>query len=92
MTKYKSVTTDNKEIWYDIVENGFHIYIGNTANKVYVQEEPFIPDHSKTYEENAIEMCESLCTVNDSSSVDYRLTNLESNVDYLMLLNDSTDE
>lgn len=90
MTKYESLTTDNKEIWYDVVEQGFHIYIGSTVNKVYVQEEPFIPDHSKTYEENAIQMCKDLCTppVNKQSSIEERVTNIEANIDYLMLLND----
>lgn len=92
MTKYDKLSRRNQSIYYEVLEDGFKIYIGQTIHADIHQYEPYIPDPSKTYEENAIEMCESLCTVNDSPSVDDRLTNLESNVDYLMLLNDSTDE
>lgn len=77
--------------YYEVTEDGFDIYDSeNATTPIYHQYEPFIPDHSKTYEENAIMMCEEL-----SKSVEYhdyteeRLTNIEANIDYLMLLNDA---
>lgn len=91
MVKYEK-QYENKDVYYEILEDGFKIYVGQTNRPSIHQYEPYIPDPSKSYEENAKDMCESLCTVNDSPSVDDRITNLESNVDYLMLLNDSTDE
>ena len=52
-------------------------------------------DEDKTYEENAIDMCESLCSIQkESKDFNTRLTTVEANMDYLMLLNDpdSTSE
>ena len=80
---------NNKNVYYEILEDGFKIYIGQTVNASIHQYEPYIPDPSKSYEENAIQMCEDLCKQNtDSPSIEDRVTNIEANIDYLMLLND----
>ena len=89
MILFDKKTPDGKSVYYNTTEDGFDIYIGSEGNLVYTQHEPFIPDHSKTYEENAIQMCEELSKVVEHH--DYmgeRITNIESNIDYLMLLND----
>ena len=80
---------NNKNVYYEILEDGFKIYIGQTVNASIHQYEPYIPDPSKSYEENAIQMCEDLCkNDNKSPSIEDRVTNIEANIDYLMLLND----
>lgn len=89
MTKYAEQRYDGSDIFYNISDDGFDIYIGSEKNLVYTQHEPFIPDHSKTYEENAIMMCEDLCKEPEQhASFEDRLTTVEANVDYLMLLRD----
>lgn len=42
-----------KDLYYTIDENGYHIYDRNDPLFHIHQYEPYIPDHSKTYEENA---------------------------------------
>ena len=81
---------ENKSVYYEILEDGFKIYIGQTTYPSIHQFEPYIPDHTKSYEENAIQMCEDLCAapVDKQSSIEDRVTNIEANIDYLMLLND----
>jgi len=44
----------NKDLYYEITENGYHIYDRNDPLFHVHQYEPYIPDHSKSYEENAI--------------------------------------
>ena len=93
--KYNNETTN---LQYEIFDDGFDIYIGDRKYPLYKQREPFIPDPSKSYEENAIAMCKEYCEMRENNnsetfvSVEDRLTAVESNVDYLMLLNDSLDE
>lgn len=41
------------ELYYEIVENGYHIYDRNDPLFHIYQYEPYIPDPSKSYEENA---------------------------------------
>lgn len=41
----------NKEYTYEVTENGYFIFIN--GEKVIHQYEPYIPDKTKTYEENA---------------------------------------
>lgn len=44
-----------KDLYYVIEENGYHIYDRNNPNfHVYQFEPDYIPDPSKSYEENAI--------------------------------------
>ena len=89
MIKYEKQRYDGTDIFYNVTDDGFDIYFGSTANLTYTQHEPFIPDHSKSYEENAIQMCEDLCKEPEHhESIEDRVTNIEANIDYLMLLND----
>ena len=72
-----------------MTDNGFNIYIGQTSRPTWKQYEPYIPDPSKSYEENAVQMCEELSSPPEHhNTAEERLTNIEANIDYLMLLND----
>ena len=42
-----------KDLYYVIEENGYHIYDRNDPLFHIHQYEPYIPDHTKSYEENA---------------------------------------
>ena len=42
-----------KDLYYVTEENGYHIYDRNDPLYHIHQYEPYIPDHSKSYEENA---------------------------------------
>lgn len=90
MVKYDKLNANNQSIYYEILEDGFKIYIGQTVQPSIHQYEPYIPDPTKSYEENAIQMCEDLCenANNMVPSIEDRVTNIEANIDYLMLLND----
>lgn len=78
---------------YEVTSTGYNIYIGDVDCPTYAQYEPFIPDHSKTYEENAIADCkrysEETKDVTKELPIEERITTIESNVDYLMLLTDA---
>lgn len=90
MTKYDKQTVSGSDIYYDIVRNGFHIYIGNTSRPMIIQEEPFIPHPELSYEENAKQMCEAYCNqTSPNDSFEDRISAIEANVDYLMLLTDA---
>lgn len=100
MTTTEYTMKDGSLLSYEIFNDGFDIWIGDVdRTPTYRQREPFIPDKSKSYEENAISMIkeisdESNNPKNNASPIDERLTNIEANIDYLMLLNDadSVDE
>ena len=51
-----------KDLYYEITENGYHIYDRNDALFHVYQYEPYIPDKTKSYEENAQAQIESLTT------------------------------
>lgn len=42
-----------KDLYYELTENGYHIYDRNDPLFHVHQYEPYIPDHTKSYEENA---------------------------------------
>ena len=75
---------------YEIFDDGFEIYQGDRAFPMFSQHEPFIPDPTKSYEDNAKMMCQELCVQakNPQPSMTQRITDVEANIDYLMLLND----
>lgn len=68
-----------KDLYYTIEENGYHIYDRNDPLFHIHQYEPYIPDHSKSYEENAIaqiaeltaepEPTEQLYTLDEAAAV-----------------------
>lgn len=70
--------------------------IGDSTVPTYSQYEPFIPDQSKSYEENVILNCDRYSEESKQkapgTTIDELITSLESNVDYILLLNDSTEE
>lgn len=49
-----------KDLYYVIEENGYHIYDRNDPNYHIHQYEPYIPDSTKSYEENAQVQIEEL--------------------------------
>ena len=49
-----------KDLYYVIEENGYHIYDRNDSLFHVHQYEPYIPDHTKSYEENAQAQIEEL--------------------------------
>ena len=42
-----------KDLYFEVVENGYHIYDRNDSLFHVFQYEPYIPDKTKTYSENA---------------------------------------
>lgn len=91
MTKYEKPMDGGLDIYYETFEDGFDIWIGRTDGyPAYTQRIPNIPDPSKSFEENAKDMCAFLTTPQESGkgNIDDRLTSVEANIDYLMLLND----
>lgn len=86
--------TAGNMFYYEILDDGYKIYVGDVEYPTYHQYEPFIPDHNITYEENAINDCKnmSISVTDPVPSVEERLTNVEANIDYLMLISDNTEE
>lgn len=85
--------SSSEKLMYTIYENGFDIYIEGSTHPFIHQPEPFIPYPNMTYEENARTMCKELSTESEAVQADLtfneRLTNVEANIDYLMLLTDA---
>ena len=56
--KNTNYSIDNKPISYEVTDNGYMIYLDG---KAWIhQYEPYIPDKSKSYEENAIAQIEEI--------------------------------
>lgn len=88
--KYEKQTYDGRDIFYEIMENGFSIYIGNTIRPAFYQPEPYIPYPELSYEENAKKMCEE-CTIEQVTPfqmTEEKYMEMVSNIDYLLLLNE----
>lgn len=49
-----------KDLYYELTKDGYHIYDRNDPLFHVHQYEPFIPDRSKSYEENAQAQIEDL--------------------------------
>lgn len=94
MVKFSRKTSDGKNIYYAVNDDGFDIFIEpNLKFPLIHQYEPFILDPSKSYEENAKNMCEEFCKEVPKPDPIFTLTESEYNtlrcdLDYLMLLND----
>ena len=75
-------------------ENGFEIYVGDASIPIQTQPEPFIKYPNKTYEENAVLRCKELAEMSNTPvekpfvMTESMYTGMQSNIDYLMLLND----
>lgn len=94
------------KLYYSIIEengkeNGFDIYEGESEHPTLHQPEPWIPDKSKSYEENAIQMCKELSEIlSDSSELPFKMTSkmydeltsanemMRADLDYLLLLSE----
>ena len=69
-----------KTYTYEVTENGYFIFIN--GKKVIHQYEPYIPDPSKSYEENAKAQIEELKQADlrreeEKTEVEKRISNLE---------------
>ena len=62
-----------KDLYYVIEENGYHIYDRNDPNYHIHQYEPYIPDPTKSYEENAQAQIEELTKEPEPSEQLYTL-------------------
>ena len=58
-----------KDVYYVVEENGYHIYDRNDGLLHVHQYEPYIPDKSKTYEENAQAQIHEYMVSNYASAV-----------------------
>lgn len=56
---------DNKELSYELLEDGYKIYAD--GGDFIHQYEPYIPDKTKTYEENAIAQIEELVAMHEQA-------------------------
>lgn len=56
---------DNKELSYELLEDGYKIYLD--GQDFIHQYEPYIPDHNKSYEENAIAQIEELVAMHENA-------------------------
>ena len=74
---------DNKQISYEVTDDGYKIYLDG---QLWIhQYEPYIPDKSKSYEDNAIAQIEeiyngyqaSLQEKQEQASIQDQITNLE---------------
>ena len=56
---------DNKQIYYEVTDNGYKIYLDG---QLWIhQYEPYIPNPSKSYEENAIAQMEELVAMHGNA-------------------------
>ena len=81
--KTTNYSIDNKQVSYEVTDNGYKIFLDG---QLWIhQYEPFIPDKSKSYEENAIAQMEelyngyqaSLQEKQEQASIQEQITNLE---------------
>ena len=81
--KETNYSIDNKQISYEVTNDGYKIYLDG---QLWIhQYEPYIPDKSKSYEENAIAQIEelyngyqaSLKEQQEQASIQDQITNLE---------------
>ena len=66
-----------KDLYYEITENGYHIKDRNDPLFHIHQYEPYIPDKSKTYEENAQAQIHEIMVDNYVSAVENEEMTLE---------------
>lgn len=64
-----------KDLYYKVVENGYHIYDRNDALFHIHQYEPYIPHPEKTYEENAQLQIEELMKEPEPSVTEQEVVN-----------------
>lgn len=82
---------DGPSLYYEIYENGFDIFSGESSTVPMLhQPEPYIPNPDISYEENAIAMCKQLGRETKKPFVftDEMYTEMNANIDYLLLLSE----
>ena len=63
--KTTNYSIDNKQVSYEVIENGYKIYLDG---KQWIhQYEPYIPNPSISYEENAIAQIEELVAMHENA-------------------------
>lgn len=65
--KTNYVVDDNKVVSYEILENGYKLYLD--GNDWIYQYEPYIPNHNKSYEENAWDQIKELAICEDDIEI-----------------------
>lgn len=63
--KETNYVIDNKKVSYEVLEDGYKIYLDGTA--WIHQYEPYIPYPELFYEENAIKQIEEICSANEEA-------------------------
>ena len=81
--KTTNYSIDNKQVSYEVTDNGYKIFLDG---QLWIhQYEPYIPDKSKSYEENAVADIEelyngfqaSLQEKQEQASIQDQITNIE---------------
>jgi hypothetical protein len=63
--KKTNYTYDNKEVSYEVVENGYRIYL---EGRLWItQTEPYIPYPNLSYEEGCLKQIEEICSANEQA-------------------------
>lgn len=93
-------TEKGSVLYYEIIlkdgmENGYDVFIGDSPVPIIHQPEPFIPDRSKSYIENAIETCKSMSHPIAPPIEKFVMTKemynkQQSDIDFLMLMVEPT--
>ena len=63
--KETNYSIDNKQVSYEVIENGYKIYLD--GQQWIHQYEPYIPNPSISYEENAIAQIEELVAMHENA-------------------------
>ena len=63
--KGTNYSIDNKQVSYEVIENGYKIYLD--GQQWIHQYEPYIPNPSISYEENAIAQIEELVAMHENA-------------------------
>ena len=63
--KETNYSIDNKQVSYEVTDNGYKIYLD--GQQWIHQYEPYIPNPSKSYEENAIAQIEELVAMHENA-------------------------
>lgn len=75
---------NDRELAYEVVRNGYLIYLGG---KLWIRQlEPYIPNPTMSYEENALAQIEALATsAEEENDMNARIASLEETVDFLVM-------
>ena len=87
------VTPNGEDIFYEIFDDGFDIYFGETTkHPSWRQREPYIPYRGLSYEENAIKFAKTVSSEAESYVpkqfvyTEEMYNEMQANIDYLLIL------